>query len=76
MSGESFDIEVEILGEGETTQLHVIPGEHSYMVLLDGVDITTISYDAESLPSWHQVVGNLDQADVSKIGDAIESKLR
>lgn len=75
MAGENFTIQVDITGNGTKSTLDVYPGETNYLIVLDGAEMTTISYELDSFPHWRQIDGNLDQETISAIGDAIENKL-
>ncbi len=71
----NFTIQVDYLGNGEKGELDVYPAQDSYLITLDGVELTTISYEPDKIPSWIQIEGNFDQETISRIGEAIENRI-
>lgn len=68
---EVFNITVDLHGDGRNYTLNVIPGPESWkLIILDGVDLGTITNDGDNC--WYWMDGNLDEDVAARIGNAIE----
>jgi hypothetical protein len=76
---ETFSIKINLLEGRPAVEITVIPSigvvpndqAPTFVTVLDGVTLATIRYDPDHL--WYKVEGSLDQADIEKMGSAIDN---
>ena len=73
---KSFEIEIDINNAGDSRTLTVVPEGQTFSVLLNDINIAQIERSQTDFGKWHLRFGNLSNADLRKIEEAINLHYR
>ena len=67
---DSFNLELDLTGDGEKLKLLISPADDDYVVTTDGIHLCTLKHYCET---WVLTDGNINEETKETIGEAIDN---